>query len=250
MTWVFSCLLISSMSQGQSIVRSTFCGAGATLSSGSATLTSTFGQCPGCGTLSTNTGHLTQGFQQTDNDKPCFTAGIGVIESTVNCRTSYTFNYTGNASLGDVSFEWDFGETATPRTSTEANPQGITFISAGTSNIRLVVNGLDCNRLVTLDAVVLALGEDCDFYIEDAVSPNNDGQNETWVIRGIDQFPENEVSVFNRWGQEVWRQKGYNNDWTGTNEDGDLLPVGAYYYVLKLNDANNRVLSGSVTIIR
>ncbi len=73
-----------------------------------------------------------------------------------------------------------------------------------------------------------------------AVSPNGDGLNDTFIIQGIAQFPNNELFIFNRWGVEVYRKKGYNNTWGGISEGrttiakGEDLPVGTYYYVLKI----------------
>ena len=109
----------------------------------------------------------------------------------------------------------------------------------------IVTDANDCTA-----EFAFAVGQNCELRVEDVISPNGDGENDNWVVIGIDQFPENEVAIFNRWGQEVWTKKGYNNEWTGTNEDGDLLPVGAYYFVLKLNDVDKQILSGSITLVR
>ncbi|KKN08105.1 hypothetical protein LCGC14_1060080 [marine sediment metagenome] len=48
-----------------------------------------------------------------------------------------------------------------------------------------------------------------------AFTPNGDGNNDSWVIPGIDNYPNNRVSVFNRWGNLVFEAKGYANDWDG-----------------------------------
>ncbi len=81
---------------------------------------------------------------------------------------------------------------------------------------------------------------DGDLEIFTGVSPNGDGENDVFRIQGIDQFPDNELSIFNRWGVEVYNKKGYDNSWGGISEGrttiakGEELPVGTYYYVLKL----------------
>ncbi|MEM6892933.1 MAG: gliding motility-associated C-terminal domain-containing protein [Bacteroidota bacterium] len=75
-------------------------------------------------------------------------------------------------------------------------------------------------------------------------SPNGDGVNETFVIDCIAQYPNNLLQVYNRWGNLVFEQRSYNNDWDGisngraTVKKGDLLPVGTYYYVLDLGDGS------------
>ena len=70
-------------------------------------------------------------------------------------------------------------------------------------------------------------------------SPNNDGVNDDWVIKGIENFPLNEVLIFNRWGDKVKELYNYNNTtvvWDGTNNKGEDLPDGTYYYVVKLTN--------------
>ena len=62
------------------------------------------------------------------------------------------------------------------------------------------------------------------------ITPGNaDGQNlnERWTFDNLNLYPDNELTVYNRWGKEVFRQVGYRNDWTGDN-----LPSGVYYYAL------------------
>ena len=73
------------------------------------------------------------------------------------------------------------------------------------------------------------------FIIYDGFSPNGDGINDFMVIKDLQDFPENEVIVFNRWGNQVFRQKNYQNDWNGTFNEGDL-PDGDYYLII--NGAN------------
>ncbi|MFT7333024.1 MAG: gliding motility-associated-like protein, partial [Sphingobacteriales bacterium] len=67
-------------------------------------------------------------------------------------------------------------------------------------------------------------------------SPNNDGMNDTWVIDGLENFPDNELVIFNRWGNQVFSAKGYKNDWNGVSNGkftlGIGLPVGTYFYAL------------------
>ncbi len=74
----------------------------------------------------------------------------------------------------------------------------------------------------------------CDeIFVFNGFSPNNDGVNETLEIQGIANFPNNVVSIFNRWGNRVYFKEGYtNNDpWIGTFEGKDL-PDGTYFYII------------------
>ena len=78
-------------------------------------------------------------------------------------------------------------------------------------------------------------------------SPNGDGKNDTWVIRGIQSYNA-ELTVFNRWGNQVYASSSYQNDWNGFSSQGTALSDDTYYYVLKLSDG--RGLNGYVVIKR
>jgi gliding motility-associated-like protein len=81
------------------------------------------------------------------------------------------------------------------------------------------------------------------------MSPNGDGAgNETFVIENIADFPDNEVLIFNRWGNEVYKIKGYDNYgkvFKGVANTGLLtnlnkdLPDGVYFYIIHTIDAGN-----------
>jgi gliding motility-associated-like protein len=87
-------------------------------------------------------------------------------------------------------------------------------------------------------------------FVYDVITPNGDGLNDKWVINKIDEYPNNQLIIYNRWGQVVYTVKPYRNTWDGTTNTGKELPVGAYYYLIKLNNDKQEVWSGSVTIIR
>jgi len=86
--------------------------------------------------------------------------------------------------------------------------------------------------------------------IFNGISPNGDGENDTWQIPGIETFPDNEVRIFNRWGNAVFSAKRYSNDtpWNGT-WDGKDLPDGTYYYLIDLGDTSEK-LSGWIQLLR
>jgi gliding motility-associated-like protein len=75
--------------------------------------------------------------------------------------------------------------------------------------------------------------------IADAFTPNGDGINDTWVIQGIEEFPNNNVRLYNRNGHEVFQKFGYQNTWEGFYRDNNkILPSGSYYYVINLGEGN------------
>ncbi|MFH6962647.1 gliding motility-associated C-terminal domain-containing protein [Flavobacterium plurextorum] len=75
-----------------------------------------------------------------------------------------------------------------------------------------------------------------------AVSPNGDGINDSFLIKGLDKFPDNRVQIYNRWGVKVYDAKAYNekdNMFFGFSEGRDTikkdegLPAGTYFYILE-----------------
>ena len=87
--------------------------------------------------------------------------------------------------------------------------------------------------------------------IPNMITPNNDGKNDIWRLDFIDVFfPEAEIEIYSRWGELLYRSVGYSNAWDGSYK-GNPLPVGAYFYTIKLNDVNNtQTYKGTVTILK
>lgn len=83
------------------------------------------------------------------------------------------------------------------------------------------------------------------------ISPNDDGANDTWTIAGIEQYPDNTVRVFNRWGNLVFERRGYTNadPWAGRWLDRDLTD-GTYFYLIELGDGSGDKMSGYLQILR
>ncbi len=74
-------------------------------------------------------------------------------------------------------------------------------------------------------------------FIPNGFSPNNDGVNDVFEIIGLDNFPNNELLILNRWGDAVYQAAPYNNDWDGTSNMGiggsGRLTDGTYFFVFK-----------------
>ncbi|NJK94332.1 MAG: gliding motility-associated C-terminal domain-containing protein [Bacteroidales bacterium] len=70
----------------------------------------------------------------------------------------------------------------------------------------------------------------------------------------MDKAQDKELTIFNRWGVEVFRSVNYENNWDGKGKNGNDLPEDTYYYVLKINDifknGEQRKYSGYVVIKR
>lgn len=79
--------------------------------------------------------------------------------------------------------------------------------------------------------------------VPNSFTPNGDGKNEFFFIKGLEAFPNSKLTVLNRWGNEVYSSNDYTNSW-----NTEKLPDGMYFYILDL--ANNEFIKGDVTILR
>jgi len=93
------------------------------------------------------------------------------------------------------------------------------------------------------DSISTVVTYPTDFFIPEGFSPNGDGINDAFVIRGLINYPENNIMIFNRWGDKVFGANPYLNNWNGNSTaglrvGGDALPTGTYFYVLELGDGS------------
>lgn len=139
---------------------------------------------------------------------------------------------------------WENGETGLIRKN----------LSAGTYTVTVTDN----NNCQSSGYVTYANPDNSCFdelLIPDAISPNNDGQNDTWKIRGIEQFSSVKIEIFNRWGNSVFTFEGNGlsyletlNQWNGMHNDREL-PSGSYVYIVEITETED-VFKGIVSIMR
>lgn len=116
--------------------------------------------------------------------------------------------------------------------------------------------GIHTRNNIILSADMLANGG---FYTKLAVSgttlfipnlytPNGDGVNEAFEIKGLELFAQNDLVIVNRWGNEVYKANNYQNNWVGTG-----LNEGTYYYILRVKESAGsewQIFKGYITLIR
>jgi len=91
--------------------------------------------------------------------------------------------------------------------------------------------------------------------IPQGFSPNGDGINDFFYIEGIENYPNNLVQVYNRWGNLVFELKGYDNQsrvWASESTVGAIVgarqvPDGTYFYLIDLGDGSKPV-SGFIIV--
>jgi len=80
-------------------------------------------------------------------------------------------------------------------------------------------------------------------------TPNGDGSNDVFVIKNLYLYPNNEIEIFNRWGNQVYHATAYMHN--GKTWDGSNVSEGTYYYILRVSiNGISKTLSGYTTIIR
>jgi len=75
---------------------------------------------------------------------------------------------------------------------------------------------------------------ECDTFIPNIFTPNGDGDNDTFIIRGGEDFPNSLLSIFNRWGNLVYDNKNYTSQWGG-EDSAD----GTYFYIYDRSDGKS-----------
>jgi gliding motility-associated-like protein len=105
----------------------------------------------------------------------------------------------------------------------------------------------DAQGCFSSDSIVIGTGTTC-FNIPSSFTPNADLTNDTWVIKGINNFPNNTVEIYSRWGSLLFSSAGYAEPWDGTYQ-GQEVASATYYYIIVLSE-NDEPITGSVTVVR
>ncbi len=126
-----------------------------------------------------------------------------------------------------------------------------TFIAQNSGvleGIALDVNGCSYQFIYTI--TVNPAGDSGPLSGPNMFTPNNDDSNDFLVFTGIENYPDNELVIVNRWGKTVYETTNYSNDWEGVF-NGRPLPDGVYYYFLKYkNEDIEYTLSRDLLLIR
>ncbi len=128
-------------------------------------------------------------------------------------------------------------------------PTNYGFVNLSSTDPTLISTIGDTTRKPTLFVIPKV-----EVIIPGGFSPNNDGIDDAWVI--LRPYGTTiSVKVFNRWGNEVYSNANYQNDWRGigvSNFMGQNVPEGTYFYVVEATDMNNvtRKFASSLTLVR
>lgn len=197
-------------------------------------------------TISNGTNAITQGFLQPDiigiiglnltafsSNESCLKKNDGKISLVLNIKpydTCYVVYFWTPASV-------------CPATTYTCN--SLDSLAPGSYSVTVkAFNNHDSINGVAIDSVffsftITANTDPCQITVFSAFSPNGDGLNDAWVIEDIDQFPNNTVTIYNRWGNKLAVFTNYDNKnsaWKGESPSGNSVPNGTYFYVIELNN--------------
>ena len=171
------------------------------------------------------------------------------IEFTATNPTAYTAldgsviaNVFGGTVVSDYQYIWNDGSPATITA---------TLSNKGVGEYLLVVS--DDNNCTTMKSVRLDAPptDDC-FDASKIMTPSVlDGSNDLFKITCLNSTTRNDLTIFSRWGQNVFHQADYDGTWTGIDSHGDDLPEGAYFWILTYTqNGKESTKKGHLTIIR
>ena len=143
-------------------------------------------------------------------------------------------NVTGGANSG-YTYLWSDNSTT----------QNIATAVSGVYSVTVTdANGCSVTRSVTINPV-----NDLCLSLPNAISPNGDNINDLWNIGLRELYPEMEVTIFNRWGDSVWKSgRGYPVPWDGRS-NGNMLPMDSYHYIIDLKKGRKPII-GTITIVK
>ena len=156
-----------------------------------------------------------------------------------------TINSIDQPSNGYVSYSNDGKYIYTP------NPNFI-----GVDSFTYEICDYSCDnacKIATVTIIVNPLGE---LIIPNAFSPNNDNFNDLFTITNLDQYENNDIIIFNRWGDKVFEASPYLNDWDGSSAkakfvvSGNKVVEGTYYFILNLNEKDKEPINGFIDLRR
>ncbi len=152
--------------------------------------------------------------------------GDGVLNDDDNCVD------TANADQSDID-----GDSLGDICDDDIDGDGI---------VNLYDNCLETSNPDQSDIDFNGIGDVCDgLIVNDVLTPNGDNINDTWTIMNIERFPNAEIKVYNRWGNEVFSTKNYSNNWEGTSDSGGKkLPTGSYFYQIDQFGNGSKILHG------
>ncbi|GJM28210.1 MAG: hypothetical protein DHS20C17_08450 [Cyclobacteriaceae bacterium] len=171
------------------------------------------------------------------------TLGLPDITASADIDKIFAGDTVQLSATGGINYTWSPVDGLSDPTI--ANP-----IANPVRTTTYTVTADDMNGCQNSAEVTITVGAGINVSAKPLFSPNNDGQNDQWVIENIDRYPDCTVIIVNRQGNVLYEQRPYyGNEWDGTLK-GNPVIEGAYYYVIRCEGSSQNAASGSITLIR
>jgi gliding motility-associated-like protein len=171
------------------------------------------------------------------------------VEEILQSGYTYVTSATSAGTYNTATGIWTIGTLNNG--DSESMTITVTVNASGTYTNTASISGNEADGNMANNAAVIETFP-TDFFIPEGFSPNGDGVNDVFVIRGLDSYPNNAIVIFNRWGNSIFEESPYLNAWDGKSTAGlslgsDDLPMGTYFYLLDLGNGSD-VLKGTIFI--
>jgi gliding motility-associated-like protein len=168
----------------------------------------------------------------------------------IGATTAYASSVSYDVERVTVTANFDptAGATINGTPIPNGSPSFDIVVPVGTSTITVIVTAQDGITKTSYTVTLYKASPPTAIIPTNILSPNGDGKNDGWVVKDIELFPDNEVTIYDKGGREVFRKKGYHNDWDGTI-GGATLSQGTYFYVVEFGPGIAPV-KGFITILR
>jgi gliding motility-associated-like protein len=180
------------------------------------------------------------------------TTYIKVVDASL---TLLDITKTQTIPLGS-SIQLDAGNgslyTWTPNDGSLNNPNINNPIATPFATTVYTVMAVDSNGCIDTASVLIEVSTDDDVFVPSGFTPNADGKNDVFRVVNLGKHKMVMMSVFNRWGEQIFRaDDGSNLGWDGT-QNGKPADMGTFNYIIILGkpDGTNKTITGTVTLIR
>lgn len=176
------------------------------------------------------------------NEPDSLSLDLAVEDVSCSQKADGSIEVASKGGTAPYTYQWNDGSSDKNRI----------YLAQGVYELT-VTDANACTKTVTarVDVVSQSL-QNCEVTLDiyDVITPNGDGDNDVWIVEDIQEYPDNEVEIYNRWGLLVYTARPYQNDWNGLDREGRELPPGTYYYVLKVYSGVPVTFTGPITFLR
>ena len=158
----------------------------------------------------------------------------------VNTQIAFTDNSAANTVDPIVGWDWYFEP---PNDSSYLEDVNYTWARPDTGDkqiTHIVISELGCRDTVIYNVRIIDTP-----FLPNVINPESGiSENARLKIPFLQDYPNNNVTIFNRWGRKVYDKDNYDNSWAGEN-----LPAGTYFYVVSAPELSP-TLKGTITLLR